>query len=83
MAATASRLELLSRLDVALTNEGVAADAVVDDLAAAVEGGLTGSVTGRFFGGLRESTANEQAYDPEARRRLWALSEEWTGSSTE
>jgi NAD(P)-dependent dehydrogenase (short-subunit alcohol dehydrogenase family) len=35
-------------------------------------------VTGRYFDGLRESSANAQAYDPEARRRLWALSEELT-----
>ncbi|MBN1528623.1 MAG: SDR family oxidoreductase [Thermoleophilaceae bacterium] len=32
-------------------------------------------VTGRFFNGLREARANGQAYDPEARRRLWELSE--------
>jgi NAD(P)-dependent dehydrogenase (short-subunit alcohol dehydrogenase family) len=31
-------------------------------------------VTGRYFDGTRESTAHEQAYDPEARRRLWELS---------
>ena len=35
-------------------------------------------VTGRFFSGLRESAAHEQAYDPEARRRLWELSERLT-----
>jgi NAD(P)-dependent dehydrogenase (short-subunit alcohol dehydrogenase family) len=31
-------------------------------------------VSGRYFDGLEESTADEQAYDPEARRRLWDLS---------
>jgi NAD(P)-dependent dehydrogenase (short-subunit alcohol dehydrogenase family) len=31
-------------------------------------------VSGRYFDGLEESTADEQAYDPEARRRLWELS---------
>jgi NAD(P)-dependent dehydrogenase (short-subunit alcohol dehydrogenase family) len=34
-----------------------------------------GGVTGRFFDGTSESRAHEQAYDPEARRRLWELSE--------
>jgi hypothetical protein len=49
VAATASREELLSRLDVPLTPEGVAADLVADELAAAVDGGLIGSAGGRFF----------------------------------
>ena len=31
-------------------------------------------VTGRFFDGMHEGTAHEQAYDHEARRRLWDLS---------
>jgi NAD(P)-dependent dehydrogenase (short-subunit alcohol dehydrogenase family) len=35
-------------------------------------------VTGRYFDGMEESSANPQAYDPEARRRLWTLSEELT-----
>jgi aromatic-L-amino-acid decarboxylase len=64
VAATASRLELLSRLDVPLTDEGVAPEVVIDDLAAAVEGGLTGSATGRFFawvigGALPSAVATE------------------------
>ena len=33
-------------------------------------------VTGRYFDQTREARANRQAYDEEARRRLWALSEE-------
>src|SRR5215212_3081153 len=33
-------------------------------------------VTGRYFDGTREGRANAQAYDREARKRLWALSEE-------
>jgi len=49
VAPTVSRQELLSRLDVPLTREGVAADVVVDELAAAVDGGLVGSGSGRFF----------------------------------
>jgi NAD(P)-dependent dehydrogenase (short-subunit alcohol dehydrogenase family) len=36
-------------------------------------------VTGRYFDGLRESLAHAQAYDAEARRRLWELSEELVG----
>jgi NAD(P)-dependent dehydrogenase (short-subunit alcohol dehydrogenase family) len=35
-------------------------------------------VTGRFFDGEREARAHTQAYDPEARRRLWELSERLT-----
>jgi len=37
--------------------------------------------TGRYFDGLRESAADPQAYDPEARRRLWRLSEELCGTA--
>jgi NAD(P)-dependent dehydrogenase (short-subunit alcohol dehydrogenase family) len=36
-------------------------------------------VSGRFFDRRSEATANPQAYDAEARRRLWALSAEMTG----
>ena len=36
-------------------------------------------VTGRYFDGTREARANGQAYDPQARRRLWVLSEELCG----
>jgi NAD(P)-dependent dehydrogenase (short-subunit alcohol dehydrogenase family) len=35
-------------------------------------------VSGRFFDGLQESVAHQQAYDPVARRRLWELSERLT-----
>ena len=38
-------------------------------------------VTGRYFDGGREGRANRQAYDAEARQKLWALSEELCGSS--
>jgi hypothetical protein len=38
-------------------------------------------VSGRFFDRQEEATAHPQAYDPEARRRLWELSEELTGAS--
>ena len=47
--ATAARGALLTRLDVPLSVEGLPADRVVDELAAAVEGGLIGSAGGRFF----------------------------------
>ena len=64
VATTASRQELLSRLDVPLTREGVAADVVVDELAAASDGGLLGSGSGRFFawvigGALPSAVATE------------------------
>jgi NAD(P)-dependent dehydrogenase (short-subunit alcohol dehydrogenase family) len=36
-------------------------------------------VSGRFFDGLRESSAHGQAYDPGARRRLWEVCERLTG----
>jgi len=45
----------------------------------AVSPGLEG-VTGRYFDGQREGRANRQAYDAQARKRLWALSEELCGS---
>ena len=35
--------------------------------------------TGRYFNGLDEARANDQAYDPEARRRLRELSGKLTG----
>ena len=37
------------------------------------------TVTGRYFNGQREARADPQAYEPEARRRLRALSEWLTG----
>jgi NAD(P)-dependent dehydrogenase (short-subunit alcohol dehydrogenase family) len=36
-------------------------------------------VTGRYFNRTTEARADAQAYDPDARRRLWELSEELTG----
>ena len=36
-------------------------------------------VTGRYFDGTREAHASRQAYDVEARKRLWNLSEELRG----
>jgi NAD(P)-dependent dehydrogenase (short-subunit alcohol dehydrogenase family) len=40
-------------------------------------------VTGRYFDEMREGRANRQAYDPQARGKLWALSEELCGSLLE
>jgi NAD(P)-dependent dehydrogenase (short-subunit alcohol dehydrogenase family) len=37
-------------------------------------------VSGRYFDRFEESRANAQAYDPDARRRLWRLSEELVGA---
>jgi hypothetical protein len=37
-------------------------------------------VTGRFYDRQAEAEADPQAYDEEARRRLWALSLELTGA---
>lgn len=39
------------------------------------------NLSGIFFDRAEESGAADQAYDPEARARLWALSEELTGES--
>jgi hypothetical protein len=36
-------------------------------------------VSGRFFDGTRESQASAQAYDADARRRLWDESERLAG----
>ncbi len=38
-------------------------------------------VTGRYFNRQAEGRADDQAYDPEARRRLWDLSAQLTGES--
>ena len=38
-------------------------------------------VTGRFFDRQREAEAHSQAYDPDARRRLWDLSMQLTGAA--
>ena len=49
VAATATLEQLRARLGVPLTDSGVDAVQVIDDLAAATEGGLNGSPSGRFF----------------------------------
>lgn len=50
LGATASRAELLRRLDHPLQEEGIPAGAVIDALVRDTEGGLVGSTSGRFFG---------------------------------
>lgn len=64
VATTATRAALLEQLDMPLDVEGLSADRVVDELAAAVEGGLIGSASGRFFawvigGALPSAVATE------------------------
>jgi NAD(P)-dependent dehydrogenase (short-subunit alcohol dehydrogenase family) len=54
-------------------------DGVEATLRLAISPELEG-VSGRYFNQLREDRADEQAYDPAARRRLWQLSEELVGS---
>ena len=49
VAATATLAELRERLDRPLTDEGIEATRVIDDLAADVDGGLIGNASGRFF----------------------------------
>ena len=53
--------------------EGVAA------LSRLVEDPALDRVSGTYFDQLEEGTAEAQAYDADARRRLWELSEELTG----
>jgi NAD(P)-dependent dehydrogenase (short-subunit alcohol dehydrogenase family) len=48
----------------------------------AISPGLEG-VSGRYFDGQREARANDQAYDRQARERLWTLSEELCGLATQ
>ena len=49
VSATATLAELRERLDRPLTDQGIEATRVIDDLAADVKGGLIGSASGRFF----------------------------------
>ena len=50
-----------------------------DRHAAAVEPELEG-VSGRFYDRTREARADAQAYDADARERLWMLARELTGA---
>jgi NAD(P)-dependent dehydrogenase (short-subunit alcohol dehydrogenase family) len=53
-------------------------DGVAATLRLVVSPDLEG-VSGRYYDRLREARADPQAYDPQARRRLWRLSQELTG----
>ncbi|MBV9040338.1 MAG: 3-oxoacyl-ACP reductase, partial [Acidimicrobiia bacterium] len=46
----------------------------------AVGEGVEG-VTGRYFNRQEDARADDQAYDADARRRLWDLSADLTGES--
>lgn len=60
---------------------GLTPRATVDEGADAVMHLVTDDVgSGGYFNGLRAARANDQAYDAQARARLWALSEELTGA---
>ena len=65
-----------------LEERGQSVDSLEDGVAAtvrlAIDPELEG-VTGRFYDREHESAADPQASDPEARKRLWALSLELTG----
>jgi NAD(P)-dependent dehydrogenase (short-subunit alcohol dehydrogenase family) len=55
----------------------------VQSLSRLVEDPALDGVSGTYFDQLEEGTAEGQAYDPDARRRLWELSEELTGERFE
>jgi NAD(P)-dependent dehydrogenase (short-subunit alcohol dehydrogenase family) len=65
-----------------LEERGQSVDSLEDGVAATVRLAIDPElerVTGRFYDREHESAADPQASDPEARRRLWALSLELTG----
>jgi NAD(P)-dependent dehydrogenase (short-subunit alcohol dehydrogenase family) len=67
-----TKMVLSERSSVDTLEEGVqSTERLVSDPALA-------GVTGRFFDHTREATADAQAYDADARARLWALSEQLT-----
>lgn len=55
----------------------------VDATVRLVTGDDVAGRSGAYFDGLDEARADDQAYDSDARRRLWALSEELTGARLE
>lgn len=83
---TVNSLHPATLMPTALVEEGYGR--TIDTLAAGVasttklidDRSLTAQ-TGRYFSQQEESRALPEAYDPEVQRRLWALSEEWTGLS--
>jgi len=65
-----------ARVPVSMIEDGVKAT-----LRLAVDPELEG-ISGRYFDQLHEARANEQAYDPKARARLWRLSEDLSDRPT-
>ena len=65
-----------------LEERGQSTDSLEDGVEATVRltvGEDVEGMTGTFFDRQEESTAQGQAYDPEALKRLWDLSEELVG----
>jgi NAD(P)-dependent dehydrogenase (short-subunit alcohol dehydrogenase family) len=68
---------------IVLEQHGQSVDSLEDGVEATVRlaiGEEVEGVTGRFYDRLEEARAQGQAYDEEARRRLWELSLELTGA---
>ncbi len=85
---TANALHPASLMDTKMVREsfGYTMSTVEEGAAAterlAISPALEG-VSGRYFDGQREARANDQAYDRQARDRLWNLSEELCGLAEE
>jgi NAD(P)-dependent dehydrogenase (short-subunit alcohol dehydrogenase family) len=85
-AVTVNALHPATFMDTKMVHEaGGAPMSTIDDgleatLALALSPDLDG-VSGRYFNRLQEARADPQAYDPDARRRLWQLSEQLTGAA--
>jgi len=76
--ATSDALHPATLMDTQMVREFMGpggARSTVDEGADAVMHVIDAPGTGRYFDGQKESTADPQAYDAEARRRLWELSE--------
>ena len=68
---------------IVIEERGESLDSLEDGIEATVRlaiGEDVEGVSGEFFDRQREAAAQEQAYDPEARRQLWDLSLELTGA---
>jgi NAD(P)-dependent dehydrogenase (short-subunit alcohol dehydrogenase family) len=77
---TANALHPATLMDTKMVREsfGRARSTVAEGVEAVVRlavGEEVEGVSGRFFNGTREGVAHPQAYDPDARRRLWEVSE--------
>lgn len=79
---TANALHPATLMDTKMVREwfGSARSTVEEGLEAVRHVAIAPELDGRsglYFDGLNEAVAHEQAYDVEARRRLWRLSEQW------